>query len=715
MTKKEEIILEFMKDPEYKPMKAKEIAIILGVPKKEYPKFQEAIAELEKEFKIGKNHKNKYKVIEEEYKEGNFRKNAKGFGFVNIGEEDEIYISKENTNNALNGDIVLVEILEEKNKLKKAEGKIKRIIKHEKDTIVGTFQNNRNFGFVVPDDKNFGTDIFISKSNFGKARNGHKVLVEITKYPKNDKKAEGKIIEILGKPNEAGVDMLSLIKEYRLPSRFPEPVVKEAQKFGDKIEEKDIQKRIDNRKDIIFTIDGEDAKDLDDAVRVTKMENGNYRLDVHIADVSHYVKENSLLDNEALIRGTSIYMLGRVIPMLPRELSNGLCSLNAGQDRFTLSCSMEINKEGKVVSSEVYKGIINVKERMNYHDVQKILDKSDTDVLERYKPYIKDFETMAELATILKNRRMEQGYLNLDIPESKIDLDINGKVINIGKYETSFSNEIIEQFMLIANETIAEKFYWLQAPFIYRVHEDPDIDKVKELNKFLFNFGMNIKISNEKVYPTEFSKILEQIKGKEEEKVVSNLILRTLKVAKYESENKGHFGIASKYYCHFTSPIRRYPDLFIHRIISKYLDNNYDVPEKWIEDYMQKAEDRARESSEREKIATKVERESEDLKKAEYMEGKIGEEYEGIVSSVTQFGIFVELPNTVEGLIRFDDLGDEYFIYDENRKRLIGERTNKTYQIGDKVKIRVKSASKMLRQIDFEVFSGADSKNTPKN
>ena len=715
MTKKEEIILEFMKDPEYKPMKAKEIAIILGVPKKEYPKFQEAIAELEKEFKIGKNHKNKYKVIEEEYKEGNFRKNAKGFGFVNIGEEDEIYISKENTNNALNGDIVLVEILEEKNKLKKAEGKIKRIIKHEKDTIVGTFQNNRNFGFVVPDDKNFGTDIFISKSNFGKARNGHKVLVEITKYPKNDKKAEGKIIEILGKPNEAGVDMLSLIKEYRLPSRFPEPVVKEAQKFGDKIEEKEIQKRIDNRKDIIFTIDGEDAKDLDDAVRVTKMENGNYRLDVHIADVSHYVKENSLLDNEALIRGTSIYMLGRVIPMLPRELSNGLCSLNAGQDRFTLSCSMEINKEGKVVSSEVYKGIINVKERMNYHDVQKILDKSDTDVLERYKPYIKDFETMAELATILKNRRMEQGYLNLDIPESKIDLDINGKVINIGKYETSFSNEIIEQFMLIANETIAEKFYWLQAPFIYRVHEDPDIDKVKELNKFLFNFGLKIKANKDNIYPKEFSKILEQIKGKEEEKVVSNLILRTLKVAKYESENKGHFGIASKYYCHFTSPIRRYPDLFIHRIISKYLDNNYDVPEKWIEDYMQKAEDRARESSEREKIATKVERESEDLKKAEYMEGKIGEEYEGIVSSVTQFGIFVELPNTVEGLIRFDDLGDEYFIYDENRKRLIGERTNKTYQIGDKVKIRVKSASKMLRQIDFEVFSGADSKNTQKN
>ncbi len=636
-------------------------------------------------------------------KEGIFRKNAKGFGFVDIGEDQEIYISKENTNNALNGDKVLIEILEEKEKTKKAEGKVEKIIKHEKDTVVGTFQNNRNFGFVVPDDKNLGTDIFISKSNFGRAKNNYKVLVKITKYPKKGKNAEGKVIEVLGRTDQAGVDMLSLIKEYKLPAEFPKQVVKEAERCGNKIDKKDIPNRIDHRNDVIFTIDGEDAKDLDDAVRVTKLKNENYRLDVHIADVSYYVKEGSFLDEEALIRGTSIYMLGRVIPMLPHELSNGICSLNAGEDRFTLSCSMEINKEGKVISSEVYKGIINVTERMNYHDVQKILDKSDDKVLKRYAPYIKDFELMAELATILKNRRVEQGYLNLDIPESKIDLDVNGRVVNIEKYETSFSNEIIEQFMLSANETIAEKFYWLQSPFIYRVHEEPDIDKVKELNKFLFNFGMKIKITNEKVYPTEFAKILEKVKGTEVEKVVSNLVLRTLKVARYEAENRGHFGIASKYYCHFTSPIRRYPDLFIHRIISEYLADNYDVPKNWIEEYGKKAEDRARESSEREKVATKVERESENLKKAEYMENKIGEEYEGIVSSVTQFGMFVELPNTVEGLIRFEDLGNEYFIYDENRKRLIGEKTNTTYQIGDKVKIKVKSASKMLRQIDFEI------------
>ena len=706
MIDKKDIILEFMKDENYTPMKAKEIAMILGVPKKEYNKFSETLKELEENYKIVKNKKNGYRLIGENFKEGIYRKNQKGFGFVKIeGEEDEIYISKENSLRALNGDRVLVEIIEEENKIKSAEGKIKKILKHEKNTVVGTFQKNDNFGFVVPDDKSLGTDIFISKNNFGKARNGYKVLVQITKYPENGKNAEGKIIEVLGDPNQAGVDMLSLIKEYNLPSTFPEQVVEEAKKYGDKIDKKDIPNRVDCRDDIIFTIDGEDAKDLDDAVRVTKLENGNYKLDVHIADVSYYVREGSLLDKEAQIRGTSIYMLGRVIPMLPRELSNGICSLNAGEDRFTLSCSMEIDSKGKIISVEVYKAIINVTERMNYHDVQKILDKSDKQVLKKYEKYISDFELMAELATILKNRRLEQGYLNLDIPESKIELDKNGRAINVGKYETSFSNEIIEHFMLSANEAIAEKFYWLEAPFIYRVHEDPDIDKVKDLNKFLFNFGLKIRTTNDKVYPTEVSKILEEIKGKEEEKVVSTLILRTLKLAKYESENKGHFGIASKYYCHFTSPIRRYPDLFIHRIISKYLEENYVVDENWVEEYQEKATQRAASSSEREKVATKVERDSEDLKKAEYMESKIGEEYEGIVSSVTQFGIFVELENTVEGLIRFENLGDEYFIYDEERKRLIGERTNKTYKIGDKAKIRVISANKMLRQIDFEIVN----------
>lgn len=704
MEEQELKILELMKDKDYVPMKAKEIAMVMRVPKKEYRDFLEVLGNLELNLKIQKNRKNRYRLVEKIYYDGIYRKNQKGFGFVRLeGREDEIYIAKENSLNALNGDRVLIEILEEENKVKSAEGKVIKILKHEKDTMVGIFQNNKNFGFVVPDDRNFGTDIFIAKKDRGKARNNHKVLVKITKYPQNGKKAEGKVIEVLGNVNEAGVDMLSLIKEYNLPSTFPEPVVQEAKYFENKVDKKDIPHRVDFRNREIFTIDGEDAKDLDDAVRVEKLENGNYKLEVHIADVSFYVRENSLLDQEAFIRGTSIYMLGRVIPMLPRELSNGICSLNAGEDRFTLSCIMEIDVKGNVLSSEIVKGIINVTERMNYTDVQAIIDKSNEQILKKYQPYLTHFKQMEELAKILKNKRIEQGYLNLDIPESKIDLDMNGRVINISKYETTFAHEIIEQFMLTANETIAEKFFWLEAPFIYRVHEDPDLEKIQELNKFLFNFGMKIKANKDNIYPKEFAKALEEVKGKEEEKVVSNLVLRTLKVARYEAENKGHFGIASKYYCHFTSPIRRYPDLFIHRIISKYLEENYDVSEKWVEERKVQAEERAKQSSEREKIATKVEREAEDLKKAEYMEKRVGEEYEGIISSVTSFGIFVELENTVEGLIRFEDLGDEYFIYDEEKKRLIGERTNKMYKIGDKIKIRVKKASKLLRQIDFEL------------
>ena len=636
---------------------------------------------------------------------GTYRKNQKGFGFVKIeDQEDEIYISRENSKNALNGDTVAIKIIAEKEGDKKQEGKIVKIVRHEKDTVVGTFQKSRNFAFVVPDDKNLGTDIFISKANWGKARDKKKVLVQILKYPEKGKNAEGKVIEVLGGINEAGVDMLSLIKQYELPYKFPDEVVAEAKAYGDKIDPSDLPRRRDLRNDIIFTIDGEDAKDLDDAIHVEKLENGNYKLDVHIADVSHYVREKTELDKEAYLRGTSIYMLGRVIPMLPRELSNGICSLNAGEDRYTLSCSMEITPKAKIVSSDIYKGVIRVTERMCYTDVQKILDRSDETVLKRYEKYISYFDLMAELANILKAKRKENGYLNLEIPESKIILDENGVAIDVKKYETYFANEIIEQFMLIANETVAEKFYWLQSPFIYRNHEAPDVDKVKELNKSLYNFGYKIKISKEEIiYPNEFAKILEDVKGKDEEKVVSNIILRTLRVAKYEAENKGHFGIASKYYCHFTSPIRRYPDLFIHRIISKYLDNDYLVNDFWIKKYEKRAEKRAENCSERERVATKVEREAEDIKKAEFMESKIGEEYEGIVSSVTNFGIFVELDNTVEGLIRYEKLGYEYFIYNEEKRQAIGERTGKVYQIGDKVKIRVANASKLMRQIDFEI------------
>lgn len=578
----------------------------------------------------------------------------------------------------------------------------------DKKQIVGTYQKSRNFGFVVPDDKKLGTDIYVSKKNALKAKNNQKVVVEITKQPKNGKSAEGKIIEIIGYIDQAGVDMLSLVKEYGLPYDFPVEVVKEAKKIKQEIDENDIANRKDLRNQEIFTIDGEDAKDLDDAVNVQKLDNGNYILEVHIADVSYYVKEGSLLDKEALVRGTSVYMLNRVIPMLPTELSNGICSLNAGLDRFAISCVMEIDQKGKVVSSDVFKSVIRVTERMSYTNVQKILDNSDKKVVKRYEKYISHFKLMEELAHILKDRRSKDGSLNLDLPETKVILDERGFAIDITKYEMYFANEIIEQFMLTANETIAEKFYWLEAPFIYRVHENPDIDKVKELNKFLFNMGYRVKCNNEEVHPTAFAHVLNEGKGKPEERVISNLILRTLKVARYESENKGHFGIASKYYCHFTSPIRRYPDLFIHRIISRYLKQSYILSEEEKEKYSTQATKYAEISSECEKIAQKVERESVDIKIAEYMEGHIGEEYDGIISSITSFGVFVELDNTAQGLVRFDKLGDEYFIYDENMKTLQGEKTKTMYHIGDKMRVRVIRADKLSRQIDFEKVEQGD-------
>ena len=704
MQDKENTILNFMKDKDYVPMKAKEMALVLNIPKDRYNELIEVLNKLESECKIIKNRKNRYRLNDDDVLVGTYRRNSKGFGFVKTDEfEEEVFVSKNDSNNALNGDKVLINVYKNQEKGKSIEGKIVKIISHGKNTLVGTFQNSKNYGFVIPDDKNFGTDIFISKSNFGKARNNHKVLVEIIKYGEIGKHAEGKIIEVLGRPNEAGVDMLSLIKEYGLPSTFPEAVVNEAKSKGDKIDSTQIKNRVDLRDKLIFTIDGEDAKDLDDAVRVEKLEDGNFVLDVHIADVSHYVTQDSLLDKEAYLRGTSIYMLGRVIPMLPRELSNGICSLNAGEDRFTLSCTMKINPQGEVIDSKIYKAIIKVTERMTYLDVQKILDKSDKEVLKKYEKYLDEFDKMKELALILKNRRMEKGYLNLDIPESKIELDQDGFAIDVHKYETYFSHEIIEQFMLTANETVAEKFFWLEAPFVYRIHEDPDIDKIKEANKFLYNMNLKIKANKDKIYPKSFSEVLEEIKGKEEERVVSNLILRTLKLARYSDENIGHFGIASKYYCHFTSPIRRYPDLFIHRIISKYLDSNYNVSDEFVEKYKILAKQAAINSSEREKVATKTEREAEKIKKAEYMESHIGEEYEGVVSSITSFGMFVELENTVEGLVGFKDMGDEYFYYDENNKTLVGEHTKKTYRIGDIVQIRVINASKVLRQVDFEI------------
>ena len=643
----EKQILEFMKQKEYIPMKAKELAIIFDVHKDNIEELKKILNKLEKEEKIAKNRRNKYSI-------------------------------------------------------------------NEIKTLVGTYMDSKSFGFVVPDNKKESKDIFISKKNKNGAKNNSKVVVKITKEGTANKKPEGKIVEILGKVDEAGVDLLSIVKEYKLPYEFPIKVIEEAKSIEKEVNAEEIKNRKDFRKEIIFTIDGEDAKDLDDAVNVEKTENETYILSVHIADVSHYVKENSFLDREAIIRGTSVYMLNKVIPMLPKELSNGICSLNEGKDRLTLSVMMEIDKDGNVISVDVTKGVINVRKRMSYNGVQNLLDIEEKTkqptidemkLYEEYKPYTEQIKLMAELAHILENKRLKQGYLDLDIPESKITLDKNGHAIDVGKYETKFANNIIEQFMLTANEAIAEKFYWLEAPFIYRVHESPDQEKISDLNKMLYNFGYKIKGNKENIHPKAFSDILEKVKGKDEEKVVSNLILRTLKVARYEAENKGHFGIAGKFYCHFTSPIRRYPDLYIHRIISKYIEDNYNIDKKYEEIEKELAVKYAETSSEREKIAQKAERDSIDMKKAEFMEDKIGEEYEGIVSGVTEFGLFVELENTVEGLIRFEDLGNEYFEYDEMHKQLIGEQTRTTYKLGDKIKVQVIDANKTSRRIRFKNVS----------
>ena len=639
--------------------------------------------------------------------QGEYIGNERGFGFVKIAEnEPDIFISKKDKKDALNGDVVEIKIIN-KNSGEHKEGTVIKVIKRNTTQVVGTFEKSKNFGFVVPDDNKLGTDIFVPKSSFGKAKNHQKVVVKITKYPKKGMKAEGKIIEVLGNIDEAGVDMLSVIKEYGLNNEFSKEVIKEAKTVSQmKIS---LEGRKDFRKNTIFTIDGEDAKDLDDAVGVKKNKDGAYTLEVHIADVSNYVKEGSKLNEEAIKRGTSVYMMDRVIPMLPKELSNGACSLNENEDRYALSVIISIDKNGNVLDSDIYKSVIKVTKRMSYREVQEILDGKNIEIINKYKEYIKDFKLMEELAKILKNRRMKNGYLALEIPESKITLDKNGIAIDVKAYENTFANEIIEQFMLTANETVAEKFYWLNAPFIYRVHERPDEDKVKELNKYLYNLGYKIKGKLDEIKPTAFSKILEDVKGKEEEKVVANLLLRTLKVARYEAENKGHFGISSKYYCHFTSPIRRYPDLFIHRIISKYIDNGYNMKEETKEKYFNQAEKYSRISSENEQIATKAERASEDIKKAEYMQNKIGNEYYGIISSITSFGIFVELENTIEGLVRLTEMNDDYYIYDDINKILVGKEKKKVYKLGQTVKIEVIYADTQTRKIDFKLIDDNES------
>lgn len=693
-----------MREQAYNPMKSEELFQVLKITEKvQKEEFQHILDEMEEEGFIYKTKKKKYGVPERmNLVVGTLHGYAKGFGFVipDIGNiEGDVYISAQDMNGAMHNDKVIVRLSKRQNENRKLEGEVIRILKRGNKKIVGTFESSRNFGFVIPDDQRIQQDIYIPKSETMGAKTDYKVVVEITEYPVKGRNPEGRIVEILGHKNDIGTDILSIIRKFDLPEEFPPKVLAQADKIPDHVREEDRKRRKDLRDKKIVTIDGEDAKDLDDGVSVEKLQNGNYLLGVHIADVSHYVFENSFLDQEALKRGTSVYLVDRVIPMLPPRLSNGICSLNPHIDRLTLSCMMEINHKGQVVNYEIFKSVIKSKERMTYKNVTKILEEQDPELIDRYSELIQDFRLMKELAEILRNkRRMARGAIDFDFPEAKIILDDKGKPIDIQRYERTISHRIIEEFMLVCNETIAQHMYWTSFPFVYRVHEEPDPEKLKDFNNFIHNFGYHIRMGDE-VYPKELQNLLNKIKDTPEESIISHLALRTMKQARYAANNLGHFGLAATYYTHFTSPIRRYPDLAIHRIISEMLYNKLD--RERIQKLNHRTPEIASQSSVRERVAEEAERETDDLKKAEYMKEHIDEIFDGIISGITSFGIFVELENTVEGLVRVSSMDDDYYQYDEAHYQFIGERTKKTYKIGERVRVQVVGVDVSQGKIDF--------------
>ena len=601
----------------------------------------------------------------------------------------------------MNNDRVLVQITRDDVNGKKREGEVVEVLERANNKIIGIYEDSRNFGFVVPEDTRLNQDIFVSKKDKNGAKHGDVVIVEVTQWPEKRRSPEGIVKEVLGQKGEKGLDILTIIKKYGLPEEFPPKVLAYAEGISEEIEEKEIQRRKDIRNLRMVTIDGEDAKDLDDAVSIERLDNGKYRLGVHIADVTHYVREKNPLDKEALKRGTSVYLIDRVIPMLPKKLSNGICSLNPQVDRLALSCFMTIDNKGKVCDHEIAETVIKTSERMTYTDVTKILRDNDEELIKRYDYLIDDFKTMQELCLILREKRMKRGAIDFDFEESKIILNDNGKPIDIKPYEREIANRMIEEFMLVCNETIAEHMFWTNLPFVYRVHESPDEEKLEKFRDFIYNLGYTMKVSQD-IHPRILQDVLEKVKGKKEETVVSTLLLRSMMKAKYTPECSAHFGLAATYYCHFTSPIRRYPDLQIHRIIKEYLNGKID--EKRATRLAPIVDIAAKQSSEMERLAEEAEREVDDLKKAEYMMDRIGEEFEGIISSVTSFGIFVELPNTIEGLVHITDLDDDYYVYDEQHLMLLGQRTRKIYRLGDSVKVKCAKVDIDNREIFFDIL-----------
>lgn len=699
-----ESIINFMRNQAYKPMEIRELAAVFDINKNEYKEFKKVIKVMEKEGLIVKTNTDKLGLTEKMgLVPGRLQAHQKGFGFVIPDEEGlkDIFIPSSFINGAMNGDKVVAKVTREDLNGKKREGEIIRIIERKNNTIIGVYESSSNFGFVIPEDKRIQNDIFIPKNQKHGADDNDVVIVEITEWPGKRRNPEGKVLEILGKKGDKGLDILTIIKKHSLPEEFPEKVLNFAENIEEHIPKVEYKKRKDLREVRMVTIDGEDAKDLDDAVSIERLESGNYKLGVHIADVSHYVKENNPLDKEALKRATSVYLIDRVIPMLPQKLSNGICSLNPKVDRLALSCFMVIDKSGKVLEHEIFESVINTSERMTYTEVTKILKKEDNDILKKYDYLYDDFKAMEELCNILNKKRLDRGAIDFDFDESKIILDKMGKPIDIRPYEREISNRIIEEFMLVCNETIAEHMYWANIPFIYRIHENPDEEKLQRFSEFIYNLGYVIKWSKE-IHPSSLQEVLNKVKGEKEESVVSTLLLRSMMQAKYGPESVGHFGLAAKYYCHFTSPIRRYPDLMIHRIIKEFINGNVDseraaklVP---IVDYA------AKNSSERERTAEEAEREVDDMKKAEYMSEKIGEEFDAVISSVTSFGFFAQLPNTVEGLVHISTLDDDYYIYDERHLSLVGERTKNIYRLGDLVKIKVARVDLENHEIYFDLL-----------
>lgn len=647
-----------------------------------------------------KGQRNKEEIIV-----GTLSKHRKGFGFVipDNNTEGDIFISHSGINDAMNGDTVAVKLLTREETERTREGVIQIILKRAITEVVGTFEKSKRFGFVVPDDRRLNDDIFILKKDFNGAQRGDKVVVEIKKYPDKGNSAEGRIKEIISRSGEVGGDIKALIRQYNLSKEFPAKVNTEAEKVAGDISNADFVGRRNLRNKTIITMDGADAKDLDDAISVEKLENGNYLLGVHIADVSNYVKDGSSLDKEALKRGNSVYLIDQVVPMLPEALSNGICSLNPKVDRLTLSVDMEINPKGRVVSHEIYESVIHSKERMVYADVSDMLEKNAVDLQSKYAHIYTDILLMHELAKILRKAREERGSLDFDFDEAYISLNEKGIPISITTAERREANKIIEEFMLIANETVAEHFYWMEIPFVYRVHEKPSAEKIEEFKRFIQSFGLSLKGNPENIHPKNLNEILKKIEGKPEEHVVNTVMLRSMKKAFYGTECEGHFGLGVKYYCHFTSPIRRYPDLIIHRIIKESLNGKLDT--KRIKGLRKKTENAATTASETERQAQELEREVEKLKKAEYMSYHVGEVYPGIISGIASFGFFVEIENTIEGMVKVDYLNDDYYDYEATKYRLIGRRTNKIYTLGDKVTIKVHSVDIQNREINFTVES----------